>query len=39
MHQRAVLGTLQVVQWLRTHPAMQGMQVQSLVEELRSYNY
>ena len=25
-----------VVQWLRIHLAMQGMQVQSLVEELRS---
>ena len=30
-------GTSLVVQWLRIHFAMQGMQVQSLVGELRSH--
>ena len=30
-------GTSLVVQWLRVHLAMKGMQVQSQVEELRAY--
>ena len=31
------MGTSLVVQWLRNHLPMQGMQVQSLVGELRSH--
>ena len=31
------MGTSLVVQWLRIHLAMQGLEVQSLVEELRSH--
>ena len=32
-----IIGTSLVVQWLRIHRAMQGIQIWSLVEELRSH--
>ena len=31
------LGTSLAVQWLKLHPPMQGVWVQSLVEEVRSH--
>ena len=32
-----ILGTSLVIQWLRTHLPMHGVQVESLIRELRSH--
>ena len=37
MDKRSLYGTVLVVKWLRIHPEIQEMQVQSLVRELRSH--